>query len=481
MAHTIADELTRIKQAKSDIKDTIVMMGGRVDDRATIDKYGEFIKTIPTNLETESITITTNGTTTAPAGKAYTEVITNVPMVHNLQNKTITSNGTYTADGGYDGLGTVTVNIQEDKGDYFYIQDISGQVNTLYLNKTHQQLAIAHLSYSTDKETWTYFDPQSNYVYNLPITTIQPNQKLYLKSDMNHWGEQSMYSYLSTSHQCKVGGNISSMVLGDNYTTEKIKYSNGVATLLSRNSNLIYAHDLILPETDVYGCYMSLFEKCNNLITTPILPVSTPEKCFYRMFAECSSLTSLPELKSSFISTNACDTMFYRCTGITSIPSNYFNKVNDIRDSGFANMFNGCTGLTDVSNVVLPIITRNSAFSAMFADCTNLTKGADILIDKLEYAQCKNMYSNCNLTIAPKITATTLGDYSLESIYQGNSNLTDVTIYATGNYTSDTGQRPLRNWLNGVAANGTIHNLGGATLVSDNVNGIPTGWTEVSS
>lgn len=34
----------------------------------------------------------------------------------NLQDKTITENGTYTADSGYDGLGTVTVNVQGSGG-----------------------------------------------------------------------------------------------------------------------------------------------------------------------------------------------------------------------------------------------------------------------------------------------------------------------------------------------------------------------------
>lgn len=47
----------------------------------------------------------------------YQKVNVNVPTpAPNLQNKTVTSNGQVTADAGYDGLGTVTVNVQGGGG-----------------------------------------------------------------------------------------------------------------------------------------------------------------------------------------------------------------------------------------------------------------------------------------------------------------------------------------------------------------------------
>ena len=65
----------------------------------------------PTPTETKSITA--NGTYTPTAGKHFSQVAVNVPAPEiRLQNKTVTENGNVTADSGYDGLGTVTVNVQ---------------------------------------------------------------------------------------------------------------------------------------------------------------------------------------------------------------------------------------------------------------------------------------------------------------------------------------------------------------------------------
>lgn len=58
-------------------------------------------------------TVTANGVVTADSGYDGLGTVTvNVPSRKvSLQNKTVTANGTVTADSGYDGLGTVTVNV----------------------------------------------------------------------------------------------------------------------------------------------------------------------------------------------------------------------------------------------------------------------------------------------------------------------------------------------------------------------------------
>lgn len=56
----------------------------------------------------QPLTVTTNGTYTVPSGvDGFNPIIVNITP--NLQDKTITANGTYTADNGYDGLRQVVV------------------------------------------------------------------------------------------------------------------------------------------------------------------------------------------------------------------------------------------------------------------------------------------------------------------------------------------------------------------------------------
>jgi hypothetical protein len=69
--------------------------------------YG--IKVMMEQPELENLSVTANGTYQSSTKYGYDEVTVNVQP--NLQNKTVTSNGNVTADQGYDGLGTVTVNV----------------------------------------------------------------------------------------------------------------------------------------------------------------------------------------------------------------------------------------------------------------------------------------------------------------------------------------------------------------------------------
>jgi hypothetical protein len=62
----------------------------------------------------EPLTITENGTYTAPDGVSYNPVT--VAQETKLQDKTVTENGEYTADAGYDGLGKVTVEVAGSGG-----------------------------------------------------------------------------------------------------------------------------------------------------------------------------------------------------------------------------------------------------------------------------------------------------------------------------------------------------------------------------
>lgn len=78
---SILSEINRIKNAVEDSFDVVSVKGGTVPASEIIDNLPEAIASIPEGVEP------------------------------NLQDKTVTENGTVTADAGYDGLGTVIVNV----------------------------------------------------------------------------------------------------------------------------------------------------------------------------------------------------------------------------------------------------------------------------------------------------------------------------------------------------------------------------------
>lgn len=81
--------------------------------------------------------ITANGTYLPASDNAdgYNSVTVNVPSpTINLQNKTVTENGTVNADSGYDGLGTVTVNVSSGGGKSFVAADNMIRRNTSSLS-----------------------------------------------------------------------------------------------------------------------------------------------------------------------------------------------------------------------------------------------------------------------------------------------------------------------------------------------------------
>lgn len=107
----VYDEIKRLRNAKSDIRTAVREMGVDIPAEDTIDKYAEYVKSIPRDITVEELTVTANDTYIPPEGVAYAPVNVNVEFTPNLQDMTITVNDTYTCDPGYDGLGTVTVNV----------------------------------------------------------------------------------------------------------------------------------------------------------------------------------------------------------------------------------------------------------------------------------------------------------------------------------------------------------------------------------
>ena len=139
------------------------------------------------------LNVTENGTYTAPAGSAYSPVNVEVPApAPNLEDITITENGTYQAGEGYDGLGTVTVDIDLSKPDYVNLVDFDFKQNNLHDNIRNFDIPNTNYSnISTSNAGITFgatnsnciigFIPETNSYYECKVkfgTNAEPDSSL---------------------------------------------------------------------------------------------------------------------------------------------------------------------------------------------------------------------------------------------------------------------------------------------------------------
>ena len=103
--------------------------------------------------------------------------------------------------------------------EYFYVEDASGADNTLSINGSNNAPTIEVFA-STDQENWTSIGTTSATAIT---TTIPANGKLYLKANADVWGGEYNYNNITASGNHNVGGNIMSLLYGDNYQTSSQK------------------------------------------------------------------------------------------------------------------------------------------------------------------------------------------------------------------------------------------------------------------
>ena len=386
---------------------------------------------------------------------------------------------------------------------YFFVEDVSGNNNTLSIQKSSASAPTIEVFKSSDQTNWTSMGSTST----TPITaTIPANSKLYLKAITEKWGS---YNTITASGNYNVGGNIMSLLYGDNFqnqTTFQEFSSRNFYALFDSSTTLISAGNLVLPATTLtISCYDSMFYGCSSLTTAPAtLPAtSMKEKCYYEMFKGCTSLintqsvlpatildrecyygmfhnctalTTAPEiLGTSFTSSGAfdsCQNMFYNCTSLVNPPS--ILPATTLATSCYEQMFYNCTSLTTAPE--LPATTlANDCYLSMFWGCTALTTAPELPATTLIRNCYYNMFRNCtSLTTAPELKASTLATYCYSSMFEGCINLKKVLVYAD----DISANACLYRWLYNVNASGDFYNLGSATYPSGDPSGIPTGWTE---
>lgn len=347
------------------------------------------------------------------------------------------------------------VDVDTLEATYLSITDISGVVNTLKLTKTNADgnAPTVALEYSTDKVTWTTWEENNNE----RSIAIPANGTVYFRgNNANGFGYDNNNKHVfSSTGNVEANGDLMRIINKDRGGSTAIP-DNGFRNLFNGMSTLKKAPAI---SATTYGnyCCTTMYQGCgltdlsNFKISNPTFPSGSGRQ-FFGMFLGCRSLTSANVEnifnKETLVSaSNAYNQMFAYCSGLTATPE---FTITSTLDGEFTGMFQNCSALYDLSKIRFNATAINAGtFMNMFQNCTSLKEGLDIRsTTSIGTNAITNMYSGCtslNVAYAPTVTWNT-----------AKSN----------------------NWLNNVAATGTLYADESIinSIPTSNASGCPTGW-----
>ena len=317
--------------------------------------------------------------------------------------------------------------------------------NKIYWNLSDANAFVYTITYSTDYINWSA--PIAPTTGGTLITTLNTNQKLYIRANM---GIQttSYYNFFSSTGRFNLSG--STYWLSNTPGTCADYIYKG---LFYGCTGLQDASQLLLAETTLAeGCYESMFKGCLFLDAAPVLPATTlATSCYRSMFQNCSQLTAAPVLPATTLAEGCYRAMFQACTWLSNPPA---LPATTLALECYREMFKGCTNMTSVP--ALPATTLAAGcYRAMFSSCNNILSAPDLPATKLVTYCYYYMFENC---------------YKLEYIKCYATNISASNSHAY--------------WVKGVTTNqqtGNFYKPASMTSWATNsTSGIPTGWTVVN-
>ena len=222
------------------------------------------------------------------------------------------------------------------KTEYFTVRMLQ---NNSILSFTKGNRFDYDLQYSLDSgATWNVYESQ---LYNLSSGSTVMFKGSISSDNHNNDGVGHIYS----NYKYEVEGNIMSLLYGDNFSDKTVlQYVRVFMNLFYRNPYLLNIDNLVIPATTLTeGCYLTMFEKCENIVKAPELPATTlTEGCYQGMFRECTNLNEIT-CRATDISATNCTFEWLKdvsssgtfktpsstswTTGDSGIPTNW-NRVN---------------------------------------------------------------------------------------------------------------------------------------------------------
>ena len=201
------------------------------------------------------------------------------------------------------------------------------------------------LEYSLDCSTWTDFDTSSSHA--TPVTLANIGDMVFFRAknpNTTFCTDDSAWNWFTTSKTCKVGGNVMSLLDGQNRNLKTLSAPYALAYLFY-DCKITDASLLELPASSLTEyCYFSMFFGCSSLTSAPELPaMNLANCCYYQMFYGCTSLTSAPELPAMNLAASCYYSMFYGCVSL----SQEINLIAPVLvDNCYSQMFLGCRALS---------------------------------------------------------------------------------------------------------------------------------------
>ena len=302
---TLQENLDRIKNAKSAIKDAIIQKGIDVTDTEKIETYADKILQIKSG----------GGTTEIPE---------------------------------FDPEGPLTIYCFDDWGDA-YVQFSNNFTN-------------GKVYYSKDKETWTQYKGEilkltkGEFVqFKGDIITVGSSEKHFtIKNGLfNLYGNlTSLDNYNdvlseSTFYRSMFENtnlyDCSNLNFGIKYIKGSIRNFEG----MFKGCNFMKSCPKILPATTLTdSCYSAMFFGCAGLTTVPNLPATTlASSCYSHMFDGCTRLTTIPNLPATTLASSCYESMFQNCTGLVEPPKGWYLPATTLASSCYRYMFYSCSKL----------------------------------------------------------------------------------------------------------------------------------------
>ena len=356
---TLQENLDRIKNAKSAIKNAIIQKGIEVTDTEKIETYADKILQIKSG----------GGTTEIPE---------------------------------FDPNGPLTIYCFDDWGGAY-----------VKFNNNYQESTI---QYSTDGSTWkTYTDEtikltKGQYVQFKGVITkyaLNPHFSTFILKNglFNLYGNlTSLDNYISTFdggykyiHMFENTNVYDCSMLN---TGIKSQTGSSVFSYMFNGCKYLIKAPQLLATTLGKYCYQYMFYGCSSLTTVPNLPATKLRAyCYQYMFQGCSSLTTLPSnlLPATTLIGSCYSNMFKYCKGLTTLPSNLL-PATTLAEYCYSNMFQGCTSLTTIPNLPATTLT-DSCYYDMFNGCSSLVETPDgwyLPAQTTASSSCYDMFRDCS-------------------------------------------------------------------------------------